>query len=144
MMPDIMDLGMAVMATGNAVIGAGGDNLVKFDLAIGSTFLGISRLQETTATAAAVIVRFIRRHFDDIFFADHRLDNKAQIVGDRIAEAFANNLTRILDGEFDFQIFVPLGTDLQTPFTDPFGIILIDGCYFKVMINIEFFQSGPD
>ncbi len=139
-----MDLGMAVMATCNTVIGAGGDDLVKFDLAIGSTLFGKSRLQETTAATTAVIVRFIRRHFDDIFFADHRFNNIAQIIGDRIAETFANNLARVLDGKFDFQIFIPLGTDLQPPFTDPFRIILINGCYFKVMIDIEFFQSGPD
>ncbi len=56
MMPDIMNLGMAVMATGNTVIGAGGDNLVKFDLAIGPAFFGIPSLQKATTTAATVIV----------------------------------------------------------------------------------------
>ncbi len=56
MMPDIMNLGMAVMATGNTVIGASGDDLIELHLAIGPAFFGIPCLQKATTTAATVIV----------------------------------------------------------------------------------------
>jgi len=42
MMPYIMYLGMAVMTTGNTIIGAGGDDLIELHLAIGPAFFGIS------------------------------------------------------------------------------------------------------
>jgi hypothetical protein len=46
--------------------------------------------------------------------------------------------------EFDFQILVPVGAGFQLSFPDPFGIVFIDVFYFKVVLDIEFFQSGPD
>ena len=139
-----MDLGMAVMTAGDAVIGTGGDNLVELDLAVGPALIGKSRLQETTATAATVIIRFVRSHFDDVFRTDDRGDNESQIIGNRIAKAFTNNLTGILDGELYFPLFVPVGINLQSSFPDPFRIILIDGGNFKIVFDVEFFQSSPD
>jgi hypothetical protein len=144
MVPDIMDLGVAVMATGNAIVGAGGDDLIKFHLTIGPALFREPGLQKAATTTAAIVIRFVRGHFDDVFLADHRFDNIAQIIGDGVAKAFADDLARVLNGEFYFQILVPVGIDLQTPFADPFRIVLINGSYFKVVIDVEFFQSGPD
>lgn len=112
MVSDIMNLGMAVMAAGNTVVGPGGNNLVKFQFAVGPAFFRISCLEKSAATTATIIVRFVRGHFDDVFLADHRFDNIAQIIGNRVAKTLAHNLAGILDGEFNLQIFVPVGVDL--------------------------------
>jgi hypothetical protein len=125
MVANIMDLGMAVMAAGNTIIGPGSDDLVEFYLAISAALFGKSRLQESTAAATAIIIRFIRGHFDDIFFPHHRFNNKPQIVGDWVTKTLSDNLAGILDGEFYLAILVPVGIDLQSPFTNPFCIVLI-------------------
>ena len=101
MVPDIVDLGMAVMATGDTVVSPGCHDLVEFHLAIGSALFRIPGLEESAATTAAIIIRFIRRHFDDVFLADHRFDNEPQIVGNRVTKALTHDLAGILDGEFD-------------------------------------------
>jgi hypothetical protein len=144
MVTDIMYLRMAVVAPGNAIIRTGGDNLVEFDFAVGSAFFGETRLQKTTATATTVVVRFIRGHLDEIFFAYHRFDDESQIIGDFVALAFTDNLAGILNGELDFTVLVPVGIDLQPSFPDPLCVVGIDGSNFKFMVDIEFFQSGPD
>ncbi len=72
------------------------------------------------------------------------LNDVAQVVGNDVPFTLANNLAGILNRELDFSIFVPGGTDFESSFPDPFGIIGIDGRYFEFMINVEFFQSGPD
>ncbi len=56
MMSQVMDLGMAVMAAGNAVIGAGGDDLVIFQLAVIPPGVSESGLEKTAAAAAAVVI----------------------------------------------------------------------------------------
>lgn len=144
MMSDIVHLGMTVVAAGYTVIGPGGHDLVELDPAVLAAFLGVSRLQESPAAAAAVIVRFVRRHFNDVFFADHRFDDKPEIIGNCIAIALPDDLAGVLDGEGDAQFLIPVGIDLQASFPDPFGIVLIDGSYFKVVLDVELFQSGPD
>lgn len=144
MMADIVHLGMAVVAAGDAVIGTGGHDLVEFDLAVLPTLLGMPGLQEPTATTTAVIVRFVRCHFNDVFLADHRFDDIAQVVCDRVAKALADDLAGILDREGDAKFFVPVGIDLQAPFPYPFSVILIDRRYFKVVLDVELFQPGPD
>jgi hypothetical protein len=112
MMPDIMDLGMAVMATGNTIVSSGGNNLVKFQFTVGPAFFRISCLKKAAAAAATIVVRFVRGHFDNIFLADHRFDNKPQIISHWVSESLAHDLTGILNGEFDFQILIPIGVDL--------------------------------
>ncbi len=112
MMADIMYLGMTVVTAGYAIIGAGGNNLVKFQFAVGPAFFRISCLKKAAATAATIIVRFVRGHFDDVFLADHRFDDIAQIIGNGVAKTLAHDLAGILDGEFDFQVLVPVGVDL--------------------------------
>ena len=101
MMANIVDLGMTVVAASDTVIGTGGQDLVEFNLAVFPAFFGVPRLQESAAATAAVIIRLVWRHFDDIFFADHCFDDKTKIIGHRIAKALADNLTGILDGEGD-------------------------------------------
>jgi hypothetical protein len=83
-------------------------------------------------------------HVDKIFFTHHGFDHEAQVFGNRIPVAFTDDLAGILDGEFDLQVFVPVGTDLQFAFADPLGIVFIDAFDFKVVRDVEFFQSGPD
>jgi hypothetical protein len=83
-------------------------------------------------------------HVDKVFFTHHGFDHEAKVFGNRIAVAFANDLTRVLNREFDLQVFVPVGTDLQFAFADPFGIVFINTFDFKVVRDVEFFQSGPD
>ena len=103
-----MDLRMAVMTGSDTVVGLGGLDLLKLELSIFSPRLCVARLQISTATAAAVIIGSVRLHIDKIFLPDNSLDHKTQVFGDRITEAFANQLTRILNRKLDFQIFVPI------------------------------------
>jgi hypothetical protein len=142
--PYIMHLSMAVVAAGDTVIGPGGDDLIELDLAVSPPFFGETGLQEAAAAAAAVIVRLVRRHLDDVFLADHRFDDKAEVIGHRVAETLTDDLAGVLDGEGDAEIAVPVGVDLQASFTDPFCIVLIDGSYFEVVLDVKLFQSGPD
>jgi hypothetical protein len=109
MMTYIVHLGMAVVTSRNTIIRAGCHYLVEFNFAVGSAFVGITRLQKSTATTTTVIIGFIRGHLDDIFFTNHRFNDESQVVCDFIAFTFANNLTGILYGELDFSVFVPVG-----------------------------------
>jgi hypothetical protein len=144
MLAQLVNLGMAVVASGNAVIRSRGFNLIVFQLSIQQTLVLESGLQKSAAAAAAIVVRFIGLHVDEIFFTHNSLDNITKIICDRIAIAFSDDLAGILNREFDFQILVPVGVDLQFSFTDPFGIVFIDVLDFKIVFDVEFFQSGPD
>jgi hypothetical protein len=53
-------------------------------------------------------------------------------------------LAGVLNRKFNFKILVPVGTDLEFSLSDPLGIILNDASDFKLVLNVEFFQSGPD
>lgn len=101
-------------------------------------------MQKTAAPAAIKIVGAVGLHIDKVFFAHHRLDHEAEIFGNGIAVALADNLARILNREFDFQVFVPIGINLEFALPNPFGVVFIDVFNFKSMLEIEFFQSGPD
>jgi hypothetical protein len=83
-------------------------------------------------------------HVDKVFFTHHGFDYITQIVGNRVAEALAYDLAGVLNREFDLQVFVPVGIDLQFAFADPTGIIFINAFDFKIVFEVEFFQSGPD
>jgi hypothetical protein len=65
-------------------------------------------LQETTATAAAIIIGTVGSHVDEIFFPDHGFDDIAQVLGDRITQAFADQLARILSGKLNLPLFIPV------------------------------------
>jgi hypothetical protein len=83
-------------------------------------------------------------HVDKIFFAHNGFNHKPQIFGNGIPIAFPDNLTGILDREFDLQVLVPVGVDRQFSFTDPLGIVFINIFYFKIVFQVEFFQSCQD
>jgi hypothetical protein len=83
-------------------------------------------------------------HVDKIFFTHYRLHGISQILGHRIPKAFADQLAGVLNRKFNLKILVPVGIDLEFSLTDPLGIILNDAPDFKIVIDVEFFQSGPD
>jgi hypothetical protein len=144
MLAELMDLSMAVVAACDAVVGARGFNLLIFKPAVFQALLLESGLQKTATPAATIIVGAVGLHVDKIFFAHHRLDHKTEIFGNGITVTLANDLARILNRKLDFQVLVPIGIDLELALPNPFGIVLIDVFNFKIMLKIEFFQSGPD
>ena len=105
---------------------------------------GISRLQISTASATAVIIGFIGGHVDEIFFTDNRFDHKPEVVSHRIPKGLSHQLAWILDRKLDFEVLVPVGIYLESSFPDPFGIKLNNTDDFKIVLYVEFFQSGPD
>lgn len=144
MLAEFMDLCMTVMASGDTVSGSGGLNLLVLQSAVLQPLVLEPGLQETAPAAAAIIVGAVGLHVDEVFLADHGFDYKPEILGDRIPKSFTNNLTGILNRELDLQILVPVGIDLQFAFPDPFGIVFVDVFDFKIVFQVEFFQSGPD
>ena len=139
-----MNLSVAIVAGGDAIIRSGGLNLIVLDLSVFKALLLEPGLQEAASPAAAEIVRPVGVHVDEVFFSDHGLDNKTQVFGNCVTVALTNDLAGVLYSEFDFKVFVPVGIDLEPAFTDPTGIVLINALDFKVVSKIEFFQSGPD
>jgi hypothetical protein len=144
MFAQFMNLGMAVVTAGNTIICTGRLDLLIFKLSIQQSLILESGLQESTAATAAIIVGSIGLHIDKIFLTYHGFHDKTQIFGDGITIAFSNDLAWILHSELDFQVLIPVGIDLQLTFTNPLGIILIDIFDFKIVFEVEFFQSGPD
>lgn len=135
---------MAVVTWCNAVICFCRQNLVGFELAVSPAFFSISCLEKPAAAAAAVIVGLVGMHINKIFFTHHRFNRVPQIFGHRISKGLAHQLAGVLHRKFDFQVLIPVGIDFQLSFSDPLGIILDDTLNFKVVLNLEFFQSEPD
>jgi len=71
MLAQFMDLCVAVVTAGNTVVRARGLYLLIFQLSVFETLILESRLEETTATAATIVVRPVGLHVDEIFFADN-------------------------------------------------------------------------
>jgi len=126
MMAQLMNLRMTVMAGGNAVIRAGGLDLLIFHLPVSQTFLFEARLQKSATATTTVVVGTVGLHVNEVFFTNNGFHNKTQIVGNGIAIAFSDNLAGILYREFNFQVFVPVGTGFKPTFTDPFCIIFVN------------------
>ena len=141
---EFVNLCMAVVASGDAVIRTGCLDLIVFESAEFQAVFLESGLQKPAAAAAAIIVGSIGDHVDKIFFTHNRFHDETEIFRDGIAIAFTDNLAGVLDRELDFQILVPVGTDFEFSFPDPFGIVFVDVFYFEFVFDIEFFQSGPD
>jgi hypothetical protein len=139
-----MDLGMAVMTAGNAIVCTGGFYLVVFDFSIGKALFFKSGLEKSAAPAAAIIVGSVGLHIDKIFFAHNRPYNKSEVFGNGIAIAFPDNLTRILNRELNLQVLVPVGIDRQFSLANPFGVVFINIFYFKVVFKVVLFQSCQD
>ena len=74
------------------------------NLSIRLPCFGETRLEETSTTAATVVVGFIGCHFYQILFTDYRFDDKSEIISHNIAVAFPDDLAGILNGEFDFSV----------------------------------------
>ena len=97
----IMDLCVAVMARGNAIVGMGGQYLIQLEPAILTPRIVIPRLQEATTAAAAVVVGSVRYHIDEIFFSHQSFDHKPQVIGYRVAVTLSYNLAGVLNCKLD-------------------------------------------
>jgi hypothetical protein len=144
MLTELMNLGMAIMATGNTVIRAGCLYLFVLQPTELQTLFFHAGLQKTAAAATTIIVGPVGRHIHKVFFPDDRFDHIAQIFGNRVAKGLTNNLAGILHGKFDFQILVPIGIYLELTLPDPFSVVFVDVLDDKVMLDVEFFQSCQD
>jgi hypothetical protein len=109
MLTQIMDLSMTVMARCNAVPGSGLLDLLELEAAVMSAFFRKSRLKEAAPAAATEVVGHIGGHIHKILFSHHRSHHEPKILGDGITQCFSYNLARILDGEFDVSVFIPVG-----------------------------------
>jgi hypothetical protein len=132
------------MTSGDTIIRTSGLDLFILDSAVSQPLILITSLQRTAASTTAIIIGSIGIHVDEIFFTNHRSYNIPQIFRDRITEGFTHDLTWILNGKLDFKILVPIAVNLQFPFPYPFCIVFINIFNFKVMRNVEFFQSCQD
>jgi hypothetical protein len=139
-----MNLGMTVVAAGDAVIRTGLLDLLILQPAEFQPLFFHAGLQKTTATAATVIIGSVGNHIDKIFFTDHRFDHIAQVFGNGIAKRLAYDLTGVLNGKFNLEVLVPVGIDLESSLPDPFGIVFINVFNDKVVFDVEFFQSCQD
>jgi hypothetical protein len=144
MLFEVVNLRVAVVTGGDAIVGAGEIDLLELQSAVMPAGLGKSGLQKPAAAPAAKIIGAVRCHFDEILFTDTGFYHKPQIFGNRIAITLAHNLAGILDGKFNFQILVPVGIYLESALTDPFGVVFIDVLDDKVVLDVEFFQSCQD
>jgi hypothetical protein len=144
MFTELVDLGVAVMAAGDAVVGTGGLDLLVLQAAVLQALLFESGLEEATPAAAAEIVGAVGRHVDEVLFADDGLYHETQIIGNLVTVTLAHDLAGVLDREFDLQFPVPVAVDLELALPDPLGIVLVDIFDFKIVLDVEFFQSGPD
>ncbi len=140
----LVNLRVAVVATGDAVCGARGLDLLVLEAAVAQALFLVSGLEEAAPAAAAVVIGAVGRHVDEIFLTHHGFDHKPEIFGNGVAVAFADDLAGILDGELDLEILVPVGIDLELSFPDPLCIIFVNVFYVKLVVDVEFFQSGPD
>jgi len=126
MVAELMNLSMAVVAGGNAVIRTSGLDLLIFHLPVSQAFLFEASLEKSPAAAATVVVGTVRLHIDEVLFTYNGFDNKTQVVGNGVTITFSDNLAGILYREFNLQVFVPVGTGFKPTFTDPFCIVFVN------------------
>lgn len=86
MLLHIMDLGMAVVARSDAIVGPGAIDLLELSLSVMTARFGETGLQKSAAAAATVIVGAVGGHFDEIFFTDAGFQHKPKILCDGIAQ----------------------------------------------------------
>ena len=144
MLAEFVNLGVAVVAAGDAVVRTGGLDLLVFEPTVLETLLLESGLEKTAAAAATEVVGAVGLHVDEVFFSYDGFHHVAKVFGNGVAKTLAHDLAGILDGKLDFQVLVPVGVDLQSTFTNPFSIVFVDVFNFKVVLKVEFCQSGPD
>jgi hypothetical protein len=141
---EFVNLSVTIVATGDAVVRSRCLDLLVLELSEFETLFLITRLEKTAAAATAIIIGPVGFHVDKVFFTDNRLDHKPEVFGDGVAVALANDLAGVLHRELDFEILVPIGIDLELAFANPFGVVFVDVFDLKIMLEIKFFQSGPD
>jgi hypothetical protein len=139
-----VNLCMAVMTGSDAILSSGCHDLLEFQPAVSASGFGKTRLQESAAPAATVIVGTVGKHIHKIILTDNGSYNKSQILRHGIAKTFPDQLAGILNRKLDLQVLVPIGTDFQFSFPYPLGIILNNAFDFKIVRNVELFQSRPD
>jgi hypothetical protein len=144
MLGQIMNLRMAVMTWRYAVRSTCLLDLLILQFSVSPSCFGIARLEKSAAPSATVIVRHVRSHIDKILFTDNSFYDKPQILGNRVAKSFADQLAWILNSEFYLQFLVPVGIYLKLSLSYPLGIILNNALNLKIVGYVEFFQSGPD
>ena len=144
MLTELMNLGMTVVAAGDTVIRTGLLDLLILQPAEFQPLFFHAGLQKTAAAAAAIVVGSVGDHVNKIFFTDDRFDHVSQVLGNGITKRLAHNLAGVLDGEFNLEILVPVGIDLEPSFPDPFGIVFINILDDKVVLDVELFQSCQD
>ncbi len=144
MFTQFMDLGMAVVACGNAVVCFGGLDLLIFDSTVLQALFLESGLKKAAPAPTAEVVGFVWGHINEILFSDNGFDHKSKIIGNGVTIGFSDNLAGILYRKFDFEILVPVGVDFQLSFTNPFCIVFIDIFDDKFVLYVEFFQSCQD
>lgn len=139
-----VDLGVAVMAPGNAVCRAGGLDLVVLAFSVSQAFFLEPGLEKPATAAATVIVGAVGLHINEVFLTHNGFHHKTQVFGNGITIAFPDDLAGVLDREFDLQVLVPVGIDLEFSLTDPLGIVFVNIFDVEIMFQVVFFQSGPD
>ena len=144
MFAQFVDLCVAIVARRHTIGGARGLDLIVFEPAVFQPRLFVAGLEKTAAPTAAVVVGAVGHHIDEVFLAHHGLNYEAQILGNGITVGFADDLTGILGGKLDFEVFIPIGIDLQFALANPFRVIFVDVLDFKVVGNVKFFQSCQD
>jgi hypothetical protein len=141
---EFVNLGVAVVAGRDTVVGFGGLDLLVFEPAVFEAGILVAGLQKAAAAAAAVVVGAVGHHVDEVLFSHQRLDHEAQVFRDGFAEALPDDLAGILDGELELQVLVPVGADLQLSLPDPFGVVLVDAFDLNGVFDVELFQSFQD
>jgi len=141
---EFMNLGVAVMAARNTVVRPGSLDLIVFQFTVLQALFFVTGLEETTPAAAAVIVRPVGNHVNEVLCPHDRLDHETQIIGNGVPVTLAYNLARILNRKLDLQLLVPVGVDLEFAFPDPFCVVFVNVLDFKVVVDVEFFQSCQD
>ncbi len=106
-----MDLGVTVVARGDAVRCLGLKNLLGLKATVLPTRFRQSRLQETTPTAATIIIRPVGGHVDKVLLPDHGPNHIAKVFSYRVAEGFADELAGILNSKLNLSFLVPIGAD---------------------------------
>ncbi len=76
MVTQFMNLSVAVVATGDAIVCTCGLDLIVFDLPVSQAFFFESGLKEPAAAAAAIIVGAVGLHVDEVFFAHNGFHHK--------------------------------------------------------------------
>jgi len=141
---ELVNLGMTIMTCRNTVCRTGFLYLPVFKTSVFQPGVLISRLKESAASAAAVIVGSIRLHINEIFFPHKGFYYESKVFRYRIPIGFPNDLARVLNREFDFKVLVPIGIDLEFSLADPLSVIFIDAFNDKIVLNLKFFQSCQD